>query len=520
LDGRPGGVGLPVSGMVWVPWYNLHKVLAGLLAIAKHVTDSTVGELALEIAAGFGKYFYNVRASQYTQENKQKLLKIEYGGMNDAFYELYRMTGDEKFKTCAECFDEVTLIDLLAQGQDVLQGKHANTQIPKFIGALKRYTTLSQNPEFYSRLTKQEQDELPKYLQGAKNFFDIVLGGHSYITGGNSVREHFHKPGAQWETINKEDTHETCNGHNMLKLARELFMITNEKKYADYYENAFINVILSSQNPETGKVTYFQPMGSGYNKVFGFNRFWCCVGTGTESFAKLHDSIYFTNNNRVFVNMYFSSVFSSENNNLTLTQNAHIPNSDVVTFSVNSANDGEICSETELCFRVPVWCANNPVVKLNGEIINEPNVTGGYIIMRNLSRGDEIELTFPMEVSVETAGSSANVAAFRYGPVVLSAGLGDWNMTATSPNGILVLVAVRDPNATDTIRISNGVSTEEWKQNIKQNLVRIEDSEEGFLQFKLKGTEMDDKLIYSPHYRRYKERYALYMTLTDTNNGG
>jgi len=575
LDGISGGIGMPTSGQVWVPWYNLHKVLAGLMAVHVHVQDDcndgndkdcsgncsdgcndnsgndsrndsskAIGKAALEIAKGFGEYFYNVRASMYTDENRKQVLHIEYGGMNDAFYELYRLTGDERFKTCAEYFDEVSLFNALAEGRNVLPGKHANTQIPKFIGALKRYTTLTQNPDFYAKLTDKEQAKLPKYLQAAENFFDTVLAGHTYITGGNSVREHFHAPNTLAETINRDDTHETCNGHNMLKLARGLFEVTKNKKYADYYENAFYNVILSSQNPETGAVTYFQPMGTGYNKLFGKNRFWCCNGTGIESFAKLHDSIYFTDNKsddfadnesdgrcindsdekyindsdckRIYVNMYFTSSFTSVSCNIKLEQTANMPNDDTVYFTVDSIDGGAVASGTTLCFRVPSWCTGSPLIKINGTP-QTPNIVDGYITIASPSKDDKFQLSFPMSVSLDALADNPNIVAFRYGPVVLSAGQGDWNMTATSPNGIMVLVAQRDPNAANMLEITNGVSASHWKEDIAKNLTRIKDSSDGQIQFKLSGTNMDEKLVYTPHYKQYKQRYALYITLADAD---
>jgi len=560
FDGLTGGTGLPTQGTVWVPWYNLHKVLAGLLDIHKNVTDDPVGDLALDIAKGFGTYFYHVRASQYTDENRKKLLHIEYGGMNDAFYELYRLTGDARFKTNAECFDEVSLFDALAQGQDVLPGRHANTQIPKFIGALKRYTTLIgqlndtggkrpvtfDNPDFYNALTDGEKASLDKYLQAAKNFFDIVLANHSYITGGNSVGEHFRTPQTMAETIQRDDTHETCNGHNMLKLARELFLLTKDKKYADYYENAFINVILSSQHPETGQVTYFQPMGTGYNKHFGFNRFWCCVGTGVESFAKLQDSIYFAFaecrvsqaphviqfTECIYVNMYFSSVFIHEACNLKLTQTANLPQCPTVAFTLDALDGGEISPAAELYFRVPDWCVGLPTMTYNAAAVGAPVIKDGYIVVTGCAKGDAISFTFPMAVSCHSlvakpndAGSlrhaafgNADITAFRYGPVVLSAAMGDANMDAYSPNGILVQVAVRDATAPSMLIINNGQTIAQWKENLTNNLVRIEGTEDAPLQFKLKGTDHDETLIFTPHYKQYKSRYGLYFTLTEPNS--
>ncbi|MCL2363753.1 MAG: glycoside hydrolase family 127 protein [Defluviitaleaceae bacterium] len=518
FDGLAGGTGLPTEGTVWVPWYNLHKVLAGLLDIYKHVTDDPVSEMALDIAKNFGTYFYNARATRYTDENRKKLLHIEYGGMNDAFYELFRLTGDARFKTCAECFDEVSLFDALAARQDVLPGRHANTQIPKFIGALKRYTTLTSNPNFYNALTDDEKASLDKYLQAAKNFFDIVLANHSYITGGNSVGEHFRTPQIMAESINREDTHETCNGHNMLKLARALFIATQDKKYADYYENAFINVILSSQNPETGQVMYFQPMGTGYNKHFGFSRFWCCVGTGVESFAKLGDSIYFAFGTRVYVNMYFNSVFTHVAGNLKLTQAANLPDNPTITFTFDALDDGEISPAAEVYLRIPDWCAGVPTVVKNAVAMGTPVIKNGYIVLTNCAKGDTIKLTLPMTVACHSLAGNTDITAFRYGSVVLSAAMGYANMDAHAPNGILVQVAVRDAAAPSMLIIQNGQTVSQWKENLANNLVRTEGTTDAPLQFKLNGTDQDDMLFFTPHYRQYKNRYGLYFMVTEPNS--
>ena len=544
FDGLTDGTGLPTEGTVWVPWYNLHKVLAGLLDIYKNVTDDPISATALHIAEGFGTYFYNVRATQYTPENRKKLLQIEYGGMNDAFYELYRLTGDARYKTNAECFDEVSLFNALAEGKDVLPGRHANTQIPKFIGALKRYTTLMNNKDFFAALTTDEKNNLDKYLQAAKNFFDIVLANHTYITGGNSVGEHFRTPEVMAEAINRDDTHETCNGHNMLKLARELFIVTKEKKYADYYENAFYNVILSSQHPETGQVMYFQPMGTGYNKLFGFNRFWCCVGTGIESFAKLGDSIYFDFNQRIYINMYFSSVFTNKAGNVQLTQTADLPNNPTVTFTVDAVDDG--AGKPDLYFRVPDWCAGAPTVVKNAAQIYVPIMQDGYVVLTDYAAGDVISFTFPMTVAYHSLAANPDITAFRYGPVVLSAAMGNTNIDAYAPNGILVQVAVRDANAPSMIIINESQDVSQWKKNLIRNLVRIEGTADAPLQFKLIGTKQAEcrgelatrdirqaecieehstqdirqaaTLLFTPHYKQYKNRYGLYFMLTEPDS--
>jgi len=523
-DGLTIGTGDAVSGIVFVPWYNLHKMLVGLMDIYKNI-DGKTGDLALEIAKGFGDYFYNVRLSRYTQANRNQLLETEYGGMNDAFYELYRLTGDVRYKSCAEGFDEVALFNDLADGNNVLPGMHANTQIPKFLGAIKRYTTLTQNPEFYAALSQSEKAGLDMYLRASENFFDIVLKYHSYITGGNSQGEHFHAPNSLAATIHTNDTQETCNEHNMLKLARELFRVTNDKKYADYYENAFINAVIASQRPTDGRMMYFQPMGTGFNKLFGFERFWCCVGTGMESFAKLGDSVFFTNKEQVFVNLYFSTQLDYAERNLRLTQDSNLYNSkansaisDTVKFTVDSIDGSAVIPNTELHFRVPDWTAGEPVLRVNGTIVAAPVMPFGYIILTNVSKGDIIELTFPMEVAFDALADNTNMVAFKYGPLVLSAQMGTWDMTSTKDNGILVLGAERATVANgrvDTITITDDAySVATWKSNISDTLVRIEDAPDGQIRFQPRGTSVDD-LTYVPYYRLYDQRYGIYLTIAE-----
>ncbi len=499
---------------VIVPWYNLHKVLAGLIDIYTFVDDEELAEGALGIAENFGEYVFN-RCSKLT--DNQVMLRTEYGGMNEALYELYDITGNTHFKAAAEYFDEVTLFNSLAANQDVLSGKHANTTIPKLTGALKRYTVMMDNEDYYDALTEAEKADLEKYKEAAVNFWDIVVEHHTYITGGNSQSEHFHDADKLYYDATKSDydgssTCETCNTYNMLKLSRELYKLTKDKKYMDYYENTYINAILSSQNPETGTTMYFQPMAPGYNKVFNrpHDEFWCCTGTGMENFSKLGDTMYFTEQSDVYVNMYFSNTFAFAKQNLKLTQEANIPNEDEITVTVAALDGSEVAAGTNLKLRIPDWVAGEASILVNGtELAAADDEESGYVTVEDVKAGDVIKLTFPMEVRAYATQDNQAFAAFRYGPVVLSAALGTNNIEGYSPNGILVRVGTKDSTCQSVITVQD-MTVEEWLANVKENLVRIEDSEDGKVQFKLNNTDSAD-LIYTPHFMRYKERYGLYM---------
>ena len=512
VDG--GSSPTPDDGTVLVPYYNLHKVLAGLIDIAKNVDDTEVKNTAIDVAEAFGEYLYN-RCTNLP--NKQQLLGIEYGGMNEALYELYRITGNDHIKAAAECFDEVTLFRQLADNQDVLSGLHANTTIPKLTGAVKRYSVLTENTEYYDKLTKEEKDNLNMYLTAAENFWDIVVNDHTYITGGNSQSEHFHNAGELCYDATKGSydgalTCETCNTYNMLKLSKALYDQTGDSKYLDYFERTFTNAILGSQNPETGTTMYFQPMAAGYNKVYNrpYDEFWCCTGTGMENFSKLGDYIYQIKGNTLYVNMFYGSEIKDENLGLDLVQDANIPNSDTVEFTVNSIGDG-----TSVGLRKPEWLAGDAVITVNGE---EQDVTeeNGFFVLSGLEAGDVISYTMPMQVELEATADNANFVAFKYGPVVLAAELGDKDIDASQANGILVRVGTEDTSAKDTITVQN-MSVDEWKANITENLVRIEDSEDGKVQFQLKNTDSEE-LIFSPYYELHDQRYGIYMNLEEPDS--
>ena len=463
----------------WVPWYSMHKILAGLV----DCYELTGNEEALRVASKLGDWVYS-RTSKWDENMQKTVLNVEYGGMNDCLYQLYKNTNNENHLSAAHSFDELTLFDALYNGEDILNGKHANTTIPKIIGALNRYT-----------VTGEEY-----YLQTAANFWEMVIEHHTYITGGNSEWEHFGEP----YVLDAERTNctcETCNTYNMLKLTRELYKITGDSKYADYYENTFINAILSSQNSETGMTTYFQPMATGFFKVYSSadQHFWCCTGSGMENFSKLDDSIYYKDDNSIYITQFTSSIVNWEEKGLKITQIADLP-------QVKITIEGS--AETSIVLRVPDWCANEPIVKINGEEINIKNIQGNIDINRQWNDGDTIEYTLPMQIVAYSLPDNENTVAFKYGPWVLSADMGKKDMNTTT-TGVNVTIPLLDADLSDLLVIEKG-TIKNWLKNINENLVK----KDGAFEFVLKGTNQD--LIFSPHYKQHESRYGIYFTLADS----
>ncbi len=467
----------------WVPWYTMHKILAGLV----RVYQLTAFPTALEVAIHLGNWVAD-RVKHWDEHIKAQVLKTEYGGMNDCLYELYKESGKIEFMMAAEKFDELPLFQEIYNDNDVLAGRHANTTIPKFLGALNRYQVHGEEEIFY--------------LDTVRKFFDMVVQNHTYVTGGNSEWEHFGSPGV----LAQERTNcncETCNAHNMLKLARGLFQITGEKKYLDYYEGTFWNAIVASQNPKTGMSMYFQPMATGYFKVFSrpYDNFWCCTGTGMENFTKLNDSIYYKKENTIYLGMYISSCLKDDEAQITIRMKAALPEHPVVSVIVEKQSEGE----TRLAFRHPEWSGKCQVIGKGKLLKTEEH--GGFVYVSVEHGTTELEAVFEPKVAIHSLPDNPDVVAFTFGHLVLSARLGTREMT-TSITGVNVTVPTKEVPIKDTLEILNK-TVKEWKSNPKQALIRQENT----LTFKLHGTDEDNHLIFSPYYAIYEERYGIYWEL-------
>ncbi len=521
------------KGETWVPWYNMHKVLAGLVDTYKY----TGNETALLVAEKLGDWIYE-RVSKWDLKTNQKVLETEYGGMNDCLYELYSYSHNKHHLEAAQKFDEKALFLMAAKGEkNCLDGKHANTQIPKFIGAIKRYNVLKQLGE-----AKQEDEA---YLVDAEKFFEMVVKRHSFVTGGISVMEHFRKD-YHLDEIRTQTNCESCCAHNMLKLAKELFKATRKKEYADYYETTLRNAIMGAVKTESGAASYFTPMATGYYKTFGEeepekNMFWCCTGSGMENFTKLGDSIYFRANDTLLVNQYVASKVTWEEKNLVLTQKSDVTKSEEISFVLNALYDKEI-SDVAIALRIPDWMHGEATIYVNGAEKMTAAGNSEYVLLeRNWEDGDVIMAKYPM--SVESVGllDQDAVFAFRYGPTVLAAKLGKEKMGEATWAGIDLAaplykvvgnecrkdtIAYGEPKTTElldneTLTIQKETSVNEFVSHIERYLVR--DTESETLSFHLKGTDADttfeNGLQFVPFNTLNDERYGIYWYFdTEKNN--
>jgi uncharacterized protein len=397
---------------VWAPYYTLHKIMAGLLDVYRTLGDETALEILRRMAGWIA-----FRASRLTDEQWQRSLETEYGGMEDVLTGLYAVTGDPEHLRLARLFDQRSLFDALEQGEDPLDGLHANTQIPKAIGAARDC----------------ELTGAARYCAVARTFWDDVARHRSYAIGGNSEDEHFF-PVAHFSRHLGESTAETCNTYNMLKLTRRLFLRQPDAALMDFYERGLFNHILASQDPASGMMTYSVSMKPGAWRTYSTpeNSFWCCVGTGMENHARYGEAIYAHDAGSLYVNLFLASELRWKAKGLTLRQETRFPDQDTTRLVLRLDEPARFA----LRIRRPAWAGDGVTLAVNGKPWALDPGAGSWIeVGREWKDGDVVDARLPMRLHLEPTPDDAGVAAILYGPVVLAADLGSSGLDAAMRYG-------------------------------------------------------------------------------------
>ena len=469
------------GGSVWAPWYTLHKIFSGLIDQYLYADNAQ----ALDVVCRMGDWAYN-KLRPLDEATRKKMIRNEFGGINESFYNLYALTGDGRYRWLARFFYHDEVIDPLKEKKDNLGTKHTNTFIPKVLAEARNYELSGE----------KESRELSEF------FWDTMIGYHTFAPGCSSDKEHYFDPARFSEHITGY-TGETCCTYNMLKLSRHLFCWNTSAKVADYYERALYNHILGQQDPKTGMMAYFLPLKSGTHKVYSTpdSSFWCCVGSGFESHAKYAEGIYYHDAEGLFVNLFIPSLLDWREKGMTVRQETDFPDNGLVRLSLSMKNP----VRTAFRLRYPSW-SGKVVVRVNGRKIKVERKPGSYIVLeREWKDGDCIEVTYPMDFHLEEAPDNMHMAALLYGPVVLAGRLGTEGMEDPAPYS--------DPDKyndyyTYDYHIPENLPvTLDWA-SVRQGrgLKRLD----GRLEF-----ETADGIPVVPLYDIHRERYVVYWNLRE-----
>jgi DUF1680 family protein len=464
---------------VGVPWYTMHKIFAGLRDSYLYTKNRT----ALDVLVKLSDWAI-AHTQKLSDEQFQRMLDTEHGGMNEVLADVYALTLEPGFLTLAQRFCHHALLDPLAQKRDMLDGLHSNTQIPKVIGLNRLY-----------ELTGQAE-----YHTASRFFWRTVVDNRTFATGGNGDREHFFPPAEFLQHLSSAKTMETCCTYNMLKLTRMLFALDPTAGYTDYYERALYNSILASQDPDSGMMTYFQPTRPGYLKLYctPADSFWCCTGSGMENHAKYGDSIYFHEDNTLYVNLFIPSTLAWKEKGITVTQTTRFPEQDRTRLQLTSQKPINLV----LNIRHPSWC-QAVTITVNGRRWTTSRHPGTYIaVSRVWHTGDVVEVHLPMALRTEPLPGHSDVVAILYGPVVLAGRLGRKGLKP----GADIIVNERTYGDVLNDEVEVPILVGDAREIVRQ----IKPSAGSALTFQTMGIGHPRDVSLMPYYRIAHERYNLY----------
>jgi len=467
-------------GEYWVPWYSVHKIYRGLLDAYKLTGNGQ----ALDVVTRFADWAVE-GVSPMTEEQMQIMLQCEHGGMNEVFAHLYGITGKSVYLEIANKFTHQLILEPLEHKQDDLQGKHANTQIPKVIGAA----------EIYNQDHNHES-----YRTAAEFFWDTTIHHRSYVFGATSISEHYEAKGMESLGIK---TGESCCTHNMMHLTKQLYTWNPDSAYMDYYENAIYNHILGTQDPDTGNKTYFASTLQGHYKIYGTHdtAWWCCTGSGMENPGKYAEAIYFEDEQDLYVNLYIASQLDWKSQGISLKLETNFPYSEKGTLTITEGS-----ASANLRLRVPSWLQEPMTATVNGDTAHPyTRMEPGYLnIERTWTAGDVITITLPMSLHQYTSRDDAHKVAFLYGPVVLAGALGSEGLPEDT---IVDETALNPKTAPVPVIWTEQENVREWIKVVDASTLTFEISKD------VTSDGNPVKLI--PFYDVHHEFYTVYWPFND-----
>jgi DUF1680 family protein len=478
----------------WVPWYNVHKMYAGLRDAWNYGGNEDARQMFLD----FCDWGLTIVAS-LSDTQMEQMLDTEFGGMNEVYADAYQMTNDVKYLNVAKRFAHKTLYNSMVQRVDNLDNKHANTQVPKAVG--------------YQRVAELTNDA--NYTTAADFFWETVVNNRSLSLGGNSRDEHFPAAAACENYTENRNGPESCNTNNMLKLTEGLFRMNPQAKYADFYERALLNHILSTQHPEHGGYVYFTSARPRHYRVYSAPNkgMWCCVGTGMENHGKYGEFIYSHTNDSLYVNLFIASELNWKDKNVILEQQTDFPDTDNSRLVIKTATP----TTFTLLIRHPSWAsAAEMSVVCNGVDYATHSLPSSYVaVERTWNDGDVVEIHIPMHTTIEELPNVPEYISVLHGPVLLGARTGNEHLSG--------LIADEDRWA----HIANGplmpLSDAPFivgeRAEVLQKLGRLQAVENKSLCFTapdLFKMEKDKSLVFEPFFRIHDSRYMMYwLSMTE-----
>jgi hypothetical protein len=300
--------------------------------------------------------------------------------------------------------------DPLANGHNILPGKHAYSHVIALSSAAKAYAVLGDL----------------KYLDAIRNAWNMLETTQRYASGGWGPKEAFVEPheGKLAETITSTHEHfETpCGCYAQFKLARYLLRFTADARYGDSLERVLYNTLLGARDPDgVGNYFYYSDYHPNASKGYYHAKWPCCSGTLVQGVVDYLINSYFHSSDGLYVNLFTPSEVQWTMNAvpIRLTQRTTYPVDGSIEFRVSVPK----ATHFAVYVRIPGWLQSSPEALVNGKPFDGPMRNGTFAVFRRKwKEGDTIQIKFPITARTESIDDhSPNTVAVMRGPLMLVA---------------------------------------------------------------------------------------------------
>jgi uncharacterized protein len=394
------------------PTYCYDKLVRGLIDSYRYAGDSEAFSILERTTNAALPHFPN-RAAEHGRswrpDKDETWTWDESYTISENLFIAYECGAGERYRELARQYLDDEYYDPLAEGHDVLAGRHAYSYVNSLGSAMQAYLTLGSQ----------------KHLHAAKNGFDM-LSRQSFVTGGWGPDETLRAPDSSDLYASLTNTHSSfetpCGSYAHFKLTRYLLRVTRDSRYGDSMERVMYNTVLGAKPlmPD-GRTYYYSDYNFKGRKIYRPDQCWaCCSGTLPQVAADYRINAYFRDAHGVWVNLYIPSTlrWKQDGADVVLAQDSQYPFDTTVHFHIGASHRRSFT----LNFRIPAW-TSGASISVNGRRVPVDLVPGTFAaVQRKWKTGDRLELDLPMTTRLEPIDPRhPQTVALVFGPLALFA---------------------------------------------------------------------------------------------------
>jgi DUF1680 family protein len=344
---------------------------------------------------------------------------------------MYRVTGKQAYLDLAKFFLDIRGNGKI-KGSTYNQSQKPVTEQHEAVGHAVRAAYMYSGMADVAALTGNHA-----YLNAIDDIWNDVVGKKIYLTGGIGATGAGEAFGAAYELPNMSAYAETCASIASVYWNSRMFFLHGDSKYIDVMEKILYNGLLSGISQDGKHFFYPNPLASmGQHQRSAWFGCACCISNVTRFMPSVPGYVYAQDKNNLYVNLFMSNKANIvlPSGKVDIEQTTEYPWKGKVQIAVSPQKT----TAFSLRIRIPGWAkqeaipgdlyqfedksAKPIVITLNGKAATYKMEKGYAVFTRTWTKGDKIQIDFPIEVEKVVANPQVEDDRGRFalqkGPVV------------------------------------------------------------------------------------------------------